>query len=210
MGVYSALLQGKPQPEKILQEKGYRHIAGVDEAGRGPLAGPVVAAAIILQPGWNHAEIRDSKKLSAPKRRRLYHIIQEHALAWNWAFIEADEIDTINILQASLVAMRRAIETLQIQPDYIIVDGPHAIPSSIPQTPLIKGDALSLPISAASIMAKVVRDAIMQKYHVLYPDYNFAQNKGYGTKEHIRALSEHGYCPIHRKSFKKVVQGGTG
>ena len=128
-----------------------------------------------------------------------------HALAWNWAFVEPEEIDRINILQASLEAMKRAVEALKIKPDYVIVDGPHPMPTHIPQTPIPKGDAKSQVIAAASIMAKVVRDSIMLKYHSLYPCYNFAGNKGYGTREHISALEAYGCCPIHRKSFKKVV-----
>jgi ribonuclease HII len=201
----SLLLREKTQPERILHELGYRHVAGVDEAGRGPLAGPVVASAVIFSQDWNHPEIKDSKKLTEKKRGELYHIIRKNALAWSWALVEPDEIDRINILQASLAAMKKAIETLYIKPDYIIVDGPHSFPTHIPQTPIKKGDAKSLAIAAASIMAKVVRDSIMQKHHVLYPQYNFARNKGYGTWEHIRALTVYGYCPIHRKSFKRVV-----
>lgn len=201
----TALLREKIQPEKILYDRGYAHVAGVDEAGRGPLAGPVVAAAVILPQAWNHPDIKDSKKLSAAKREKVFCAIRENALAWSWAFIEPDEIDRINILQASLLAMKKAVETLGMNPDYIIIDGPHAISSSIPQTPIIKGDAKSPAISAASIMAKVVRDAIMKKYHGMYPLYNFLHNKGYGTKEHLDALRIHGHCPIHRLSFKRVL-----
>ena len=205
MEFLSLLLQEKTQPEKILYEMGYIHVAGVDEAGRGPLAGPVVASAVIFSQDWHHPEIKDSKKLTEKKREELYHIIRKNASAWSWALVEPDEIDRINILQASLMAMRRAVESLNIKPDYIIVDGPHSFPTHIPQTPIKKGDTKSLAIAAASIMAKVVRDSIMQRHHVLYPQYNFAGNKGYGTREHLRALTVYGYCPIHRKSFKRVV-----
>jgi len=197
MECLSSLLQGKIQPEKILYERGYLYVAGVDEAGRGPLAGPVVASAVI----------QDSKKLTEKARANLYPIINENALAWSWALVEPDEIDRINILQASLMAMKKAVETLSLKPDYIIVDGIHPIPISISQTPIKKGDANSLTIAAASIMAKVVRDFIMQKYHVLFPHYNFARHKGYATREHLRALTVFGCSPIHRKSFKGVVHG---
>lgn len=205
MECLSSLLQGKIQPEKILYERGYLYVAGVDEAGRGPLAGPVVASAVIFSQNWNHPEIQDSKKLTEKARSKLYPIINKNALAWSWALVEPDEIDRINILQASLMAMKKAVETLSLKPDYIIVDGIHPIPISISQTPIKKGDSNSLTIAAASIMAKVVRDFIMQKYHVLFPHYNFARHKGYATREHLRALTVFGCSPIHRKSFKGVV-----
>ncbi|MEI6125469.1 MAG: ribonuclease HII [Pseudomonadota bacterium] len=205
MDALSALLQEKIKPEKILYERGYAHVAGVDEAGRGPLAGPVIASAVVLPQTWHHPDIKDSKKLTAVKRERLFYAIQEHALAWNWALVEPPEIDRINILQASLLAMKKAIETLGMTPDYILIDGPHAISSFIPQTPIIKGDIKSFTISAASIMSKVVRDSIMKKYHRMYPLYNFLRNKGYGTKEHLEALRIYGHCPIHRKTFKRVA-----
>lgn len=199
-----ALLQEHERPEQLLYKQGFMHVAGVDEAGRGPLAGPVVAAAVILPPAWGHPGIRDSKKLTPAQRTRLFSLLQEHALAWGWSLCGPEEIDRINILRASLHAMQKALARLQVPPDYIIVDGPHAAASPIPQTPIIRGDAKSMVIAAASIMAKVVRDAIMHKYHALYPQYNFARNKGYGTREHLNALAQHGCCPIHRKSFKKV------
>lgn len=194
-------------PEKRLHDRGYVNVAGVDEAGRGPLAGPVVAASVILFQSWSHPEIKDSKKLSAKKRIKLYHIIKDNALAWSWALVEADEIDRINILQASLLAMKKAIETLAVNPDFVIVDGPHPVPTHIPQNQIIKGDTISPAIAAASIMAKVVRDCIMEKYHALFPRYNFAKHKGYGTREHLRALTAYGRCPIHRKSFKISLTG---
>ncbi len=200
----SSLLRKQIEPEKILYRKGYKHVAGVDEAGRGPLAGPVVAAAVILKENWAHPDITDSKKLTEKKRKRLYQIIKDNALSWNWALVEPEEIDRINILQASLAAMKKAVDILEIKPDYIIVDGPHAIPAEIHQTPIIQGDGKSTTIAAASIMAKVVRDSIMLKIHTLFPLYNFIRNKGYGTQEHIRALNVYGACSIHRKSFRKV------
>jgi len=205
MDSLSILLQETPAPEALVYERGYEHVAGVDEAGRGPLAGPVVAAAVILPRGWHHPEIRDSKQLSAGTRSRLYHTIEEHALAWSWSLVGPDEIDRINILQASLCAMQKAVAALGIRPGYVLIDGPHAFSTTSPRTPIIKGDTKSLSIAAASIMAKVVRDAIMEKYHADYPRYNFARNKGYGTGEHIRALRAYGHCPIHRKSFRKVL-----
>jgi ribonuclease HII len=201
---FADLLRESAHPELFLSSHGYSYIAGVDEAGRGPLAGPVIAAAVIFPTGFSCPDIRDSKTLSAAKRAQLFRSIQEHALAWNWAYSPADEIDRINILQASLLAMKRAVERLPLEPDYTVVDGPHRIPADIPQAAIIDGDAISLPISAASIMAKVVRDSIMIKYHRLYPHYNFAGNKGYGTREHIRALEQHGSCPIHRRTFNRV------
>jgi len=197
-------LRESATPELFLQEQGYTFIAGVDEAGRGPLAGPVIAAAVILPPGWKCTDIRDSKQLSPGKRQELFSLIQGKALAWSWAYCSEKEIDRINILQSSLLAMKRAVELLGREPDYTIIDGPHRMPSPIRHTAIVDGDAKSLPIAAASIMAKVVRDSIMQKYHVLYPHYGFHANKGYGTREHILALEMHGSCPIHRRTFKRV------
>lgn len=187
--------------EKNAREEGYQFIAGVDEAGRGPLAGPVVAAAVILPLDYAHPEINDSKQLSAAKRERLYNIIEKDAVAFGMKVIEADIIDEVNILQASLQAMRDAVLELNESPDFLLVDGPHRIPIITPQKPLIKGDCLSISIAAASIMAKVTRDRIMEMYHRQFPQYNFRQNKGYGTKEHLDAIREYGVCKIHRKSF---------
>jgi ribonuclease HII len=197
-------LRASAHPELFLHGHGYSFVAGVDEAGRGPLAGPVIAAAVIFPKSFRCSDIRDSKTLSAAKRAKLFRYIQEQALSWGWAYAPADEIDRINILQASLLAMKRAVEILHLEPDYTVVDGPYRIPADILQAALVDGDAKSLPISAASIMAKVVRDAIMEKYHRIYPHYNFAGNKGYGTRDHIRALEQHGCCPIHRRTFNRV------
>lgn len=201
MEALASLLQHARQPEDFLHERGYNYIAGVDEAGRGPLAGPVVAAAVIFPYGWTHPDIKDSKQLAAQKREYLSGIISQKALAWSWADVDHAEIDTINILQASLKAMRCAVELLSVPPDYLLIDGIYPITSPIPQTPLVKGDQRSLATAAASIMAKVIRDSIMQQYHELYPQYNFAKNKGYGTKEHLQALTDYGPSPIHRRSF---------
>jgi ribonuclease HII len=201
MEVLSSLLQHARWPEKVLHERGYGSIAGVDEVGRGPLAGPVVAAAVILPCGWTHAGIKDSKQLTAQKRECLFGIINQEALAWNWAAVDHAEIDKINILQASLKAMQCAVELLSLTPDYLLIDGIYPITTTIPQASLVKGDQRSLATAAASIMAKVIRDSIMQQYHELYPEYNFAKNKGYGTKEHLQALASYGPSPIHRRSF---------
>ena len=201
MEALASLLQHAPRPEDVLHERGYNYIAGVDEAGRGPLAGPVVAAAVIFPCGWTHTGIKDSKQLTAQKRAYLSGIVSQRALAWSWAEVDHAEIDKINILQASLKAMRCAVELLSLSPDYLLIDGIYPITSPIPQTPLVKGDQRSLATAAASIMAKVIRDSIMQKYHELYPQYNFAKNKGYGTKEHLQALTYYGPSPIHRRSF---------
>ncbi|HQI71609.1 MAG TPA: ribonuclease HII [Smithella sp.] len=187
--------------EKIAREDGYQFVAGVDEAGRGPLAGPVVAAAVIFPPDYINAEINDSKRLSASKREKLYGIIEQDAVAVGMRVIDADVIDHVNILQASLGAMREAVLELSTSPDFLLVDGIHRIPIITPQKPLIKGDSLSVSIAAASIIAKVTRDRIMEMYHRQFPQYNFRKNKGYGTKEHIKAIREFGVCKIHRKSF---------
>jgi len=182
--------------------RGFDAIAGVDEAGRGPLAGPVVAAAVILPSGYINGEIRDSKKLTPRKRETLYKIIGNDAIAIGLGVIEASTIDRINILQATLAAMKMAVSNLSPQPDYIFIDGINNINIPIPQETIIRGDSLSVSVAAASIIAKVSRDQIMDRYHVLYPQYNFLKNKGYGTKEHREAVKEYGRCKIHRRSFR--------
>ena len=181
---------------------GFDMIAGVDEAGRGPLAGPVVAAAVMFPSDYTNGEIRDSKKLTPRKRESLYTAIRDNAISVGLGLIEASEIDRINILQATLSAMSMAVSNLSPQPDYILIDGIHTINTSIHQETIISGDSLSLSVAAASIIAKVSRDHIMDRYHVLYPQYNFVKNKGYGTKEHREAVKEYGRCKIHRRSFK--------
>jgi ribonuclease HII len=210
MASLSSLLKDSPCPEKILSERGYGCIAGVDEAGRGPLAGPVVASAVILPHGWTHPAIKDSKQLTEKRREQLYAVISSTAVAWSWAAVDHHEIDRINILQASLKAMRDAVAALAVTPDYLLIDGIYPIASSIPQTPLIKGDQRSLATSAASIMAKVTRDTLMRNYHALYPAYNFARNKGYGTREHFRALACCGPSPVHRLSFMRGPGARSG
>ena len=187
--------------EKIAYQEGYQFIAGIDEAGRGPLAGPVVAAAVIFPPGYVHAEINDSKQLSARKREELYDIIKSDAVAIGVGVVDADIIDRLNILRATVQAMREAVLELSTSPDFLLIDGLQCIPLCTPQKPLVKGDSRSVSIAAASIIAKVSRDRIMEIYHRQFPQYNFRQNKGYGTKEHCGAIKEFGMCKIHRKSF---------
>lgn len=187
--------------EKLACQKGYKFIAGVDEAGRGPLAGPVVASAVIFPPDYSNSQIIDSKKLSARKREELYEVINNDALAVGIGTVDAATIDRINILQASLQSMCEAVLELSYPPDFLLIDGLHKIPLQIPQKTLVKGDSLSVSIAAASIIAKVSRDRIMEMYHRQFPQYNFLQNKGYGTKEHRNAILECGMCKIHRRSF---------
>ncbi len=181
--------------------QGYRCIAGIDEAGRGPLAGPVVAAAVILPENYRHQEITDSKKLTSRKREQLLEIIRADALAVGIGVMDAGIIDEINILRATLRAMTEAIADLAVAPDYLLVDGNQRIPVNIPQETIVKGDSRSVSIAAASIVAKVSRDHIMEMYHRQFPYYNFLKNKGYGTEEHRQAIKDHGFCKIHRRSF---------
>ena len=181
-------------------------IAGVDEAGRGPLAGPVIAAAVILDPAHPIAGLADSKTLSASRREQLAAEIRAHALAWALGRAEVAEIDQINILQASLLSMRRAIEALPIAPEQALVDGKH-VPAGLtcPCQAIIKGDATVAAISAASILAKTARDAELRELHDRYPAYGFAQHKGYPTAAHREALRRFGPCPEHRRSFAPVA-----
>jgi len=193
-------------PESELYLKGYRYIAGIDEAGRGPLAGPVVASAVILDPDQHPEGIADSKKLTPAKRESLYEQIRSKAIAVGVGIIGSEDIDRLNILRASLKAMELAVGELSPSPDFILVDGPFKISSAHPQKAIKFGDSLSPLIAAASIIAKVTRDRLMLEYHEHYPAYNFAKNKGYGTKEHLQALKKHGCCPLHRKSFRHVKE----
>jgi len=191
--------------ERILWERGIRFIAGVDEAGRGPLAGPVVAAAVIFYPGENIPGVRDSKRLSADRRETLFPVIRLRAVAVAVESVSESDIDRINILQATYLAMRRAVANLAIQPEHILVDG-RAIPDvPCPQTGIVHGDDRSLSIAAASIVAKVTRDRLMVQLDEQYPEYGFARHKGYGTRDHVLAIRRYGPCPVHRKSFS--VQG---
>lgn len=187
--------------ERKAYQRGYRFIAGIDEAGRGPLAGPVVAAAVILPPDYHNGEINDSKKLSPAKRDRLYDVIKTDALAFGIGVVEAVAIDELNILRAALKAMREACAELSPAPDFLLIDGIHSLPLGIPQQTLIKGDSRSISVAAASIIAKVSRDRIMEIYHRQFSQYNFIQNKGYGTEEHRAAIRKFGLCKLHRRSF---------
>ena len=180
-------------------------IAGVDEVGRGPLAGPVIAAAVILDPAHPIAGLADSKKLSPARRERLALDIRANALAWALGRAEVAEIDRLNIFQASLLAMRRAIEALPMTPDRVLVDGKHCPPLACPCTAIVKGDATVPAISAASILAKVTRDAELRELHDRYPRYDFARHKGYPTAIHREALRRYGPCPEHRRSFAPVA-----
>ncbi|MBQ5960080.1 MAG: ribonuclease HII [Firmicutes bacterium] len=191
------------EAENRLRGQGYTLICGVDEVGRGPLAGPVMAGAVILPPDTELVipGVDDSKKVSPKKRAELYGIIQEKAIAWAVGAADVETIDRINILQATMLAMRRAIEQLDPQPDALLVDALTLHDISIPQQPIVHGDARSVSIAAASILAKVTRDTLMEELDELYPQYGFRDNKGYGTAAHIAAIREYGPCPIHRKSF---------
>jgi ribonuclease HII len=187
--------------ERRARQRGYRTVAGIDEAGRGPLAGPVVAAAVILPPGYKNPDINDSKKLSAKKRERLYDLIQADAVSIGVGLSEVSVIDSLNILQATLLAMKNAVGGLSVSPDYLLIDGLNRIDRDIHQETVVHGDALSISIAAASIIAKVSRDRLMEMYHRQFPQYNFLKNKGYGTKEHRDAIVTYGRCKIHRRSF---------
>ena len=190
-------------PEEDLHEQGYRCIAGIDEVGRGPLAGPVVAGAVILSPDCEILYLNDSKKLSEKKRELLYDEIMEKAVATGIGVISPARIDEINILQATYEAMRMAISNLKVQPSVLLNDAVTIPLVEIPQVPIIKGDAKSVSIAAASIIAKVTRDHMMVEYEEIYPGYGFASNKGYGSAQHIAALKELGPTPIHRRTFIK-------
>lgn len=189
--------------EKELGALGYRHIAGIDEAGRGPLAGPVVAAAVILKPGAVFRYVDDSKKLSEIKRNLALEEIKKNALSIKIAFVSVDEIDRINIYRATKLAMKSAIEGLSVASDFLLIDA-MPIEIDIPQRNIIRGDALSISIAAASIVAKTTRDAYMVEMDGLFPEYGFLDHKGYGTKKHIEAIRLHGITPIHRKTFRPV------
>jgi ribonuclease HII len=191
--------------ETKARKAGFDLIAGVDEAGRGPLAGPVAAAAVILPQGVTLPGVRDSKQLTEKAREEASSVIRQMALAVSIGVVSHHFIDEFNILQASLEAMKRAVLSLDPAADYLLVDGIHAVPIPIPQMSLKKGDQRSLSISAASVMAKVYRDRIMRFYDERFPEYGFRENKGYGTQKHLAALRRHGPCPVHRMTFKRVM-----
>jgi len=188
--------------ERRARSQGFTAIAGCDEAGRGPLAGPVVAAAVVFPEGYANDDIRDSKRLTPLKREKLFTVIEGAARSIGTGIVEPHTIDRINILRASLLAMKEAVLNLSPPPDYVLIDGIYTIDVSIPQEAIVRGDSLSISIAAASIIAKVSRDRIMDDYHNRYPCYNFTQNKGYGTREHREAIRDHGRCDIHRQSFR--------
>jgi len=194
--------------EKKLREIGIRFIAGVDEAGRGPLAGPVVAAAVVfpesifIDNSLPIPNLKDSKKLSNANRLKFYDIIKEKAVSIGIGIINNEIIDQINILNATFKAMQQAIFELKPLPDYLLIDGPHFLEIGIPFAKIINGDLKCFSIAAASIIAKVVRDNIMNDYDTLYPNYGFSKHKGYGTSKHVMAIKKYGYCNIHRRTFK--------
>jgi ribonuclease HII len=192
--------------EKMYCRRGYHRIAGVDEVGRGPLAGPVIAAAVILPEDGIGERLFDSKKISSKKREHLYEVILAEAQGVGIGLVGQDEIDCINILEATLKAMALAIDNLPMPPDFVLIDGLHGPKIHIPQKPIRKGDQLCNSIAAASIVAKVTRDRMMLECHQKYPQYNFAKHKGYGTKEHRRAIEKFGVCELHRKSFRGVKE----
>ncbi len=191
--------------EKEALAKGYKSVCGVDEAGRGPLAGPVCAAAVILPEGVIIDGVNDSKKLSEKKRDSLFDVIREQALSYSIAYATVDEIEEINILNATMLAMRRAINGLEIKADYAMIDGNKIPPIDIDAECIVKGDAKSMSIACASILAKVSRDRLLYKYAEEYPMYGFDKHKGYGTKVHREAILKYGPCPYHRKSFLKKL-----
>ena len=193
--------------EREYHAKGYSVIAGIDEAGRGPLAGPVVAGCCILDPEVKILGLDDSKKLSEKKREELFIEIKEKALAWSVCEVSAEEIDKINILEATKKAMRTCVEEIskKMRPDLLLIDAVNLSGTGVDVVPIIKGDANSDSIAAASILAKVTRDHIMMEFDKTYPGYGFAKHKGYGTKDHYAAIRESGMTPIHRRSFLKVI-----
>ncbi|MBQ2943834.1 MAG: ribonuclease HII [Ruminococcus sp.] len=191
--------------ENLAYEKGYKYVCGVDEAGRGPLAGPVCAAAVILPKGIILEGVNDSKKLTEKKREKLFDIITESAVSYNIAFATVEEIEEINILNATMLAMKRAVEGLDVPADFAYIDGNRTPNLDIPSEYIIKGDARSMSVAAASILAKVSRDRLLLEYAKLYPEYCFEKHKGYGTKLHTDMIKEHGPSPVHRMSFLKNI-----
>lgn len=199
-------LQELSKYEEEYFKKGINLIAGIDEAGRGPLAGPVVAAAVILPKHALIEGVNDSKKISEKKREKLYDDIINTAIAWRVGIVDNNVIDEINILNATRLAMHNAIEELKVKPEFILIDAEKKVDTdNIPYLPIVKGDALSISIAAASIVAKVTRDRMMREYDKMFPAYGFEKHKGYGTKMHTDAIKENGICMIHRKSFLKNI-----
>lgn len=193
--------------EKKLYNQGYNHIAGIDEVGRGPLAGPVVAAAVVLPQNLHLNYINDSKKLTAKKREELYNLIKEVAIDIGIGIIDNTIIDKINILNATKLAMKEAVKSLVKKPDFLLIDAINLTDININQKSIIKGDGKSISIAASSIVAKVTRDRLVEKYSSSYPEYGFEKHKGYGTKEHYEAIKRHGITKVHRKTFLKSIIG---
>lgn len=192
--------------EQSAELKGYKAICGVDEAGRGPLAGPVCAAAVILPPNTIIDGVNDSKKLTEKKREALFDVIKETAVSYSIAYASVEEIESINILNATMLAMKRAVEGLDVKADYAMIDGNKMPPLDIDGETIVKGDAKSMSIACASILAKVSRDRLLYEYAKEYPQYRFDKHKGYGTAAHREAILEYGPCPYHRKSFLKKIK----
>lgn len=193
--------------EKKLRSLGIVHVAGIDEAGRGALAGPVVAAAAILPERFRHRKLNDSKQLSPELREEIYRHLTNHSeIIWGVGVVGSLEIDRINILRASQEAMRIAVAGLRTLPEHALIDGLPVFPFPLPQTAIVDGDCISLSIAAASVIAKVTRDRLMREFCAQFPEYCFSQHKGYGTELHLQKLHEHGPCPIHRRSFEPVAQ----
>ena len=202
-------LQKMLEIEEGLYSKGIKLVCGVDEAGRGPLCGPVVAAAVILKPDSKIEGVNDSKKLSEKKREQVYEAIMQNALAVGVGMSDVDVIESVNILNATKLAMKEAISKLKVQPEYVLIDGNQMIDITIPGETVVHGDAISESIAAASIIAKVTRDRMLIEWDKEYPEYGFAKHKGYGTKAHTDAIAKYGLTPIHRHSFcTKFVKGG--
>ncbi len=192
--------------EMQARNNGYARIAGIDEAGRGPIAGPVVSAAVILSPSFSVEGVTDSKQLTPKRRNLLYDKIYEHAVSIGIGIVDPPEIIRLNILYASILSMKMSVQNLMPQPDFLLIDGIFQIPYALPQKAIPKGDCLSISIAAASIVAKVTRDRLMERYHSEYPEYGFLKHKGYPTKEHKEAVRRFGCCPIHRRNFKGVKE----
>lgn len=195
--------------EKELWDHDVKLVAGIDEAGMSPLAGPVAAAAVVLEVGWRAPHINDSKQLTPEQRSELAVIIRREARAHAVAFVQPEEIDRLNIYWAGILAMRRAVEGLGVQPEHLLIDARHLRELPVEQTRIVKGDELSLSIAAASILAKTARDELMVEYDRQYPVYGFARHKGYPVRQHLLALKEHGPCPIHRRSFGPVQEASA-
>ncbi len=189
--------------EAGLRERGFGRVAGVDEAGRGPLVGPLVVAAVVLPEGWRpEVPVDDSKRLSPEAREIAFAVVRRDALAWRMTTVQAAEIDRLNILGATLAGMRRVVERMRPQPDYVLVDGNRIPQLTMPCEAVVKGDQRSLSIAAASVLAKVARDRIMRVYGGRFPQWGFERHKGYGTAMHLEAIGRHGRSPIHRESFR--------